>query len=114
RYPDSMNGFQEGQLVSVTGWVRLIKTSSDDCDYHIQIEPTKSGHDGMVIVEIPEPDSRHVTDPALRGTLETARTDMLQDLKLAKEPSKSGNKIGSAYMTIEGALFFDGPHYPKC
>ena len=114
RYTDSVSGLHEGQLVSVTGWVRLIKTSLDDCDYHIQIEPTQTGHDGMVIVEIPEPDASHVADPRLRGILETARTDMLKALKLTKEPSGRGNTIGSAYMTITGALFFDAPHHPDC
>ena len=114
RYTDSVNGLHEGQLVSVTAWVRLIKTSRDDCDYHIQIEPTQTGHDGMVIVEIPAADASHVTDSGLRGTLETVRATMLKDLKLTKEPSESGNKIGAAYMTITGALFFDGPHYPGC
>lgn len=114
RYPDAVSGLHEGQLVSVTGWVRLIKTSSDDCDYHIQVEPTKTGHNGMVIVEVPEPDAHHVTDADLRGQLTAAREAIVKGLKLTKEPSKGGNTIGSAYMTFTGALFFDAPHYPNC
>src|ERR1043165_9300903 len=39
RYRETVDGFREGQFVRVTGWVRFIKTSPDDCDYHIQITP---------------------------------------------------------------------------
>lgn len=40
RYDDDLGGgLREGTLVSITGWVRFIKLSSADCDYHIQITP---------------------------------------------------------------------------
>jgi hypothetical protein len=70
--------------------------------------------DGMIIVEIPEPDSEHVSDSSLRATLAAAREALKSDLHLTKEPSKSGNAIGKAYMMFEGALFFDAPHDPNC
>jgi hypothetical protein len=115
RYPDKLEGqFREGEVVSLTGWVRFIKLSSDDCDFHIQVTPDSAGTDGMIIVEIPQADAEHVTNGALRAELEIARAAMESDLKLNKEPSKRGNKIGSAYMTFDGALYFDAPHWPHC
>ena len=114
RYAGAKGGLQEGELVSVTGWVRFIKTSTDDCDYHIQLEASKTDSGAMIIVEIPKPDAAHVSDAALRGELRTTRAALLTDLHLPGEPKTSGNVIGSAYMTIEGALYFDAPHYPDC
>lgn len=115
RYADGAKGGpREGDLVSVTGWVRFIKTSTDDCDYHIQMESSKSDSGAMIIVEIPKPDADHISDAALRAELAKTRAALLKDLHLAGEPHASGNVIGSAYMTVEGALFFDAPHYPNC
>jgi hypothetical protein len=115
RYPDAVGAkHREGQFVSVTGWVRFIKLSGDDCDYHIQITPELTNTDGMVIVEIPEGDAKHVSDASFRAIVDAARAAMPVDLHLKKEPGTGGNKIGRAYMTFEGALFFDAPHYPNC
>ncbi len=115
RYPDKLEGkYKEGELVSLTGWVRFIKLSTDDCDFHIQVTPDSVSTAGMIIVEIPQADAKHVTDGALRAELDVARQGVESDLKLKKVPSASGNKIRSAYMTFEGALFFDAPHWPNC
>ena len=104
----------EGDLVSLTGWIRLVATSSDDCDYHIEVEAAPTGADGAIIVEIPEPDAAHVADAALRAQLKSARQQLLAGLKIKGAPSPSGNVIGSAYMTVTGALFFDAWHSPAC
>lgn len=116
RYATLISGnLHEGDLVSVTGWVQLIKTSADDCDYHIQITPMQDGSAGTIIVEIPEPDPAHVSDAQLRAQLAAERTLVREQLHLIGEPSRSGNKInGRAYMEFTGALFFDGPHFPNC
>jgi hypothetical protein len=115
RYPDLISGgLHEGELVRITGWVRFIKLSSDDCDYHIQVTPDTSDTSGMVIVEIPDGDAKHEADTALRAEFETARDTMVPDLHLKRPPGTSGSRIGKAYMTFEGALFFDAPHYPHC
>lgn len=116
RYPTAIQaGLHEGDLVSVSGWVQKIKTSADDCDYHIEITPLKDGSSGLVIVEIPEPDAAHVADANLRGQLQALRSSLLTKLNLTGEPTMGGNKIGGrAYMSFTGALFFDGPHAPGC
>jgi hypothetical protein len=104
----------EGQLVSITGWVRFIKLSSDDCDYHIQVTPDQSATTDMVIVEIPDPDAAHIQDASLRAEEQAPRDSMPIALHLKRAPGTGGNTIGAAYMTITGALFFDAPHYPNC
>jgi hypothetical protein len=116
RYPTAIaSGLHEGSLVRVRGWVQKIKTSSDDCDYHIEITPDQNSNDGMVIVEVPAPDASHVTDPDLRQQLTAVRAKLYTMLKLTKEPSSGGVSIGGrAYMEFSGALFFDGPHSPNC
>ncbi|MEP6622528.1 MAG: hypothetical protein ABJE47_24615 [bacterium] len=114
RYPDKLSlGLHEGDMVTVRGWVQLIKTSPDDCDYHIQLTPTKDGTTGTIIVEIPKADADHVSDYALRGELNAEHATILTQLKLAKEPGHVPID-GRAYMEFKGALFFDGPHYPYC
>lgn len=116
RYTAPVGGnLHEGDLVRVTGWVQFIKTSADDCDYHIQLTPTQDGRTGTIIVEIPEPDAQHVADPALRPQLAAARESLRQQLQLKGDPRKRGIRLdGRAYMEFTGALFFDGNDYPEC
>jgi hypothetical protein len=116
RYTEAIDdSLHEGELVSITGYVQLIKTSPDDCDYHIQLTPTAKGDSGTIIVEIPDPDAAHVSDPDLRALLTAARDSIHKQLKLTKEPGSGGVQIGGrAYMEFQGALFFDGPHESNC
>lgn len=116
RYPtDIAPGLHEGSLVRVRGYVRRIKTSPDDCDYHIEITPAPDSNDGMVIVEVPAPDASHVSDAALRQQVGEVRNWLKQALHLSREPSSSGAAIGGrVYLEFSGALFFDGPHAPNC
>lgn len=114
RYSDKVDGFHEGELVNVTGWVRFIKLSSDDCDYHIQITPDPDKDDGMVVVEIPDGDAAHVADVNLRSQVDAARDGIPAELHLKRAPGAGGSVIGKAFMTFEGALYFDAPHYPNC
>jgi hypothetical protein len=102
-------------MVRVRGYVRRIKTSPDDCDYHIEITPARDSNDGMVIVEVPAPDASHVSDAALRQQVAEVRRWLKQALHLPREPSSNGALIGGrVYLEFTGALFFDGPHAPNC
>ncbi len=98
----------------MAGWVQFIKTSADDCDYHIQITPKRHGKSGTIIVEIPQPDARHVADPVLRATLAAARAALRQQLHITGEPPAKGLVLDGTYMEFTGALFFDGNDYPHC
>lgn len=99
------DSLREGQLVTVTGWVRLVKVSADDCDLHIQMTPERAAPDPMIIVEIPRPDRKHVHDAALRALLAIARDSLRAAVKAAGLPQ---------LLTITGALFFDTSHFPDC
>ena len=116
RYTGSVDGgLHEGDLVRVAGWVQFIKTSADDCDYHLQITPKRGGKTGTIIIELPQPDATHVSDPALRAKLVEARAALHQQLHLIGEPPAKGIWIRSGvYMEFVGALFFDGNDYPNC
>lgn len=107
-------GLHEGDLVRVSGWVQFIKTSADDCDYHVQITPKRGGKSGTIIVELPQPDAAHVADPALRARLVAARAALLQQLHLTGAPPAKGQFLDGQYIEFVGALFFDGNDYPKC
>jgi hypothetical protein len=115
RYTEALaDGLHEGDYVSVKGWVQLIKTAPDDCDYHIQITPDKAGTTGTIILEIPAPDPQHVTNATLRTQLQKTRDGIKRQLRLTKEPGGGNHIDGRAYMEFRGALFFDGYHYPNC
>ena len=116
RYASSIRtGLHEGDLATVRGWVQRIKTSSDDCDYHVELTPSQHDLHGMVIVELPPADSIHILDSSLRAQVAAARALLRQQLRLSGEPSRHGNAIGGrAYMEFSGALFFDGIHSPHC
>src|SRR5204863_2740965 len=97
RYPaEIVPGLHEGDLVSLSGWVQFIKAADDDCDYHIQVTPTRSGKRGTIIVEIPQPDASHVQDVALRSRLAAARASLLSQLGLKTPPPAKGTWIGGA------------------
>lgn len=114
RYDYAMSsGLHEGDLIAVRGYVKLIKTSPDDCDYHIQINPTNTGTGGTVVVEIPKADALHVVDGQLRKLLLVEHDSILKQLKLTKEPGTNRIK-GPAYVEFIGALFYDGPHHKNC
>ena len=116
RYPAPIvAGLHEGDPVALSGWAQFIKSSDDDCDYHIQVTPTKSGKRGTIIVEIPQPDAAHVQDPGLRSRLTAARAALLSQLGLKTPPTSKGVWLKDpVYLEFTGALFFDGNDYPKC
>ncbi len=115
RYTGAVAGnLHEGDLVRVAGWVQYIKTSADDCDYHVQITPKRGGKNGTIIVELPQPDASHVADPALRTQLVAARAALRQQLHLTGEPPAKGRFLDGEYIEFVGALFFDGNDYPHC
>jgi hypothetical protein len=78
----------EDETVQVTGFVRLVKLSKDDCDLHVQLGAFPDKHVPQIIAEIP-PD-------------ETETRKALAEV-LAVKIHKPGGK----------AIFFDGPKAVK-
>ena len=78
---------RENQILVMTGWVRLVKISPDDCDIHIQLGGFPDKHVPQVIAEIPQSDS-------------SARQALAQ-------------KLGVDIPTPGHTLYFDGPKAVK-
>jgi len=110
---DNSLGVNEGDLVTVRGWLWLVATSNDDGDYHIQISGSATSGDGALIVEVPNPDPAFVSSPDLRAVFTTVRefvkTTLLHDPSL--EPSACGNVMTHPpYVQVTGQLFYDDSH----
>lgn len=50
---DSVIDPHEDAVIAVTGYVRLVKLSDDDCDLHIQLSEEAFAHVPQIIAEIP-------------------------------------------------------------
>jgi hypothetical protein len=121
RIPEFSNsvGVQEGDIIRTVGWLYLIATESDDCDYHIQIsnqprtttnKPT--AQDGCVIVEAPKPEFVDSTD--LKQDLSTERTFIKTKILKGNEPSNGGSvMIHPVCVEVTGQLFYDDAHLGK-
>lgn len=107
---------KEGDLVTTTGWLYLVATEKDDCDYHIQISPAPrtttdppQETDDCLIVEAPRPDFLSGDD--LSAGVSKERDFIKSKLLLGKEPSNSGSVMQHAVcVKVTGQLFYDDAH----
>lgn len=115
RYPETVeHNLKEGKLVRVRGWLRLIAVDPD-CDYHIQLTPTKTGTTGTVIVEVPNPEASYEKSAELRDSASAVREFLKTRILKGKDPAGGkGSLIGSAYVEVVGQLFMDAHHLPHC
>ena len=107
--PNSLN-VKEGDLVTVTVWLHLVATESDD-DYHIQVSGSAQDGKNCLIVEVPKPqlvpDSSAALRPAFQGVRDIIKAKMLK----GQEPSGRGNLMAHPpYVQVTGQLFFDTSH----
>ena len=120
-FTNSLN-IKEGDLIRTTGWVYVVATEKNDCDYHIQISnqprtlttnpPTAA--DNCMIVEAPRPD--FISDPALAGAVTTARDYIKTKLTRGNEPSTTTHgsvMIHAVCARVTGQLFNDDAHLKK-
>ena len=118
RIPAFNNDLQvkEGDLVTTTGWLYLVATEKDDCDYHIQIslEPRTTSdkpqaNDDCIIVEAPRPD--FVSESELSSKVSAERDLIKSKLLAGKEPSNTGSVMQHPVcVTVTGQLFYDDAH----
>jgi hypothetical protein len=114
RMAKTVNGFKEGDIITITGWLLLVALEDDpkkhqDGDFHIQIRNSPQWGDSCLIVEIP--DSDFVSDPQLKQKCARAREFVVSRLLNGKQPTTTGNKMTHpVFVTITGQLFFDGTH----
>ena len=98
---DSVIDPHENELLTVTGFVRLVKISPDDCDIHIQLGAFPSRHFPQIIAEIPP------TEPATRLAL--ART-LGVDIKKSTQFFDGERAV---QLTLTGMAFDDSSHWER-
>src|SRR5579872_2386216 len=118
---------KEGDLVTITGYLFLVATEPNDCEYHIELSgkaPDMSAAssqnpvivDDCIIVEVARPDA--FADATLQKAADTTRQWIREKLKLngksGSEPSAAGSLMNHPVLvTVTGQLFFDDAHLEK-
>jgi hypothetical protein len=116
---ENASGLKEGDSVTLEGFLYLVATEANDCEYHIQIADNPRtaanpplGSDLCVIVEVARPDT--FSDPGLRQKAAAARAFVRTRLTQGNEPGAAGNVMSRAtFVRVTGQLFFDDAHLKK-
>ena len=116
---DNPLAVKEGDLVTTAGWLYLVATEKDDCDYHIQVSlQTRTTAnkpqpgDDCIIVEAPRPDFVSARD--LSTKVGQVRDYIKAKLLAGKEPSNTGSVMQHAVcVSVTGQLFYDDAHIEK-
>ena len=116
---DNPLGVKEGDLVTTAGWVYLVATGEDDCDYYIQIslQPRTTtdkpqASDDSIIVEAPRPD--FISASELSAKVGEEREFIKTKLLAGKEPSNYGSVMQNPVcVRVTGQLFYDDAHLEK-
>ena len=109
--PSLLNGFQEGQIVTTTGYVHYVQYKTDDSDYHIQMndKPTNDLSDltPCVVVEVPHPMA--TSDTNLSQKFAAVRKFLRDNCFGGIAPKGKVDKVIKVQIT--GQLFFDVFHF---
>ena len=108
-----------GDLVTTAGWLYLVATEKEDCDYHIQVSLQSrtttnkpQANDDCTIVEAPRPDFISASD--LSTKVGQVRDYIKAKLLAGKEPSNTGSIMQHAVcVSVTGQLFYDDAHIEK-
>jgi hypothetical protein len=108
-------GLVEGDMITVSGWIRLIAAEPDG-DYHIQIAQTKSSQARCFIVEVPRPLNTFVKEKRVLKAAATVRAKIRSNVLGGKELRYGGVKLLKSpkqrpvYATFTGQFFYDDWH----
>lgn len=120
-FTNSLN-VKEGGIIRTTGWIYVVATEKNDCDYHIQISnqprtlttnPAQPG-DNCMIVEAPRPD--FISDSTLSAAVAAVRDYVKTKLTRGNEPSSTSHgsvMIHAVCASVAGQLFNDDAHLKK-
>ncbi len=109
-------GVKEGDILTVTGYLYLVATEDNDCEYHIQIsdQPRTAADkpaptDECLIVEVARPED--FQDHELQKRAQAVRDFIKSRLLANKEPGPSGNVMQhTVSVQVTGELFYDNAH----
>jgi hypothetical protein len=107
-FPNAL-GVNEGDLISVSGWLHLVAGEADG-DYHIQISGSQASGNRCLIVEAPNPDSPFVTNAIVSTNSARVRKFIFDKVLLGQNPSSSGTLVEPVFVTVTGQLFYDDSH----
>ncbi|MEI8281619.1 MAG: hypothetical protein WCG75_04365 [Armatimonadota bacterium] len=109
--PSPVDGFQEGQIVTTTGYVHYVQYKADDSDYHIQMNemPTNELQDlnPCVVVEVPHPMATNNAELSQKFAM--VRKFLRDNCFGGKVPKGKVDKVIKVQIT--GQLFFDVFHF---
>lgn len=98
---------KEGDIVQTEGWLYLVATESNDCEYHIQIANDSLNGSPCTIVEVPKATAKSVPNAALRAKIKSVRNLVKANIlngKISKVLTKA------IYVRVTGQLFYDDYH----
>jgi len=102
--------FNEGDLITTTGYLHLVALETDG-DYHIQISDSADSGDNCLIVEVPNPDPAYVKTASLFPEFEAVRTFIKTKMLAGQDPSSLGSVMQHpVFVTVTGVLFYDDSH----
>lgn len=108
-FHNSLN-LKEGDIVSTSGWLHLVATEDNDCDYHIQISNDPNDGNNCLIVEVPKDDEAFVTSKEIRDSAKKVREFIRSKLLKGKEPGGGNVMDHPPYVKVTGQLFYDDAH----
>jgi hypothetical protein len=108
---DNPHHLKEGDIVSTEGWIYLVATEGNDCEYHIQIANDSQNGSPCMVVEVPKPDAKSVKSVSLRAKIKSVRNIIKANILNGKEPPSSGKVLAQpVYVRFTGQLFYDDFH----
>lgn len=108
----AQNGLRvhEGQILRTRGYLRLVATEDNDCEYHMQLTlgpRTKRS----LIVEVAKDDATSIRSTFVRARAREVRTWIRDELFQGDEPPEGGRLVTPpVYVEVVGQLFFDSAH----
>ena len=100
----------EGQILRTRGWLRLVATEDNDCEYHIQLTRTRTSKPSF-IVEVAKDDAASIHSTFVREKAKVVRQWIRDELFGSDEPPGDGRLISPpVYVEVTGQLFFDSAH----
>ena len=107
--PNSL-GVHEGQLIRTRGYLRLVATEDNDCEYHIQLTTTPQATSSL-IVEVAKEDAVSIPSAFVRARAKEVRAWIRNSLFQGAEPPGGGKLVTPpVYVEVVGQLFFDSAH----
>lgn len=104
------HNLKEGDMVRTSGWLRLIATEDNDCEYHLQLTDSRTSTRSL-IVEIPKDDTISIRSKFVRGKAAVARAFIRDSVNSGAEPPEGGEKLNQpVYVDVVGQLFLDSAH----